>query len=243
MQLSMEPKKPGIEQAVEYISEGPEKNLPRLTDWADKFARDQYGPQRDAIRDYRTASPSAPWTSRTTRNTWAAASPAGRGTCTSTPTARGPLRVHPPLRLQHPAEGPAGGPALSPVHGLPRRPALQPEHAPSLPHAGNPGEAAEDGGRHRRPLHRPPVSGGRRASVRQVRPLRQLPGAGVQGGSPAPGANRLCLKSINACLPEKRLPKRQSLFLRPHIPFPFFSVSLLSFFRNHAIVVPWNTMN
>ncbi len=184
MQLSMELKKPGIEQAAEYISKGPEKNLPRLTDWADKFAGDQYGPQRDAIRDYRTASPSAPWTSRTTRNTWAAASPAGGGTCTSTPTARGPLRVHPLLRLQHPAEGPAVGPALSPVHGLPRRPALQPEHAPSLPHAGKSEEAAEDGGRHRRPLHRAPVTGGRRASVRQVRPLRQLPGAGVQG---APG--------------------------------------------------------
>ena len=51
MQIPMGLKKLGIEQAVEYISKAPEKNLPKLMDWADRFAGDQYGPQRDAIRD------------------------------------------------------------------------------------------------------------------------------------------------------------------------------------------------
>ena len=51
MQIPMGLKELGIEQAVEYISKAPEKNLPKLMDWADRFAGDQYGPQRDAIRD------------------------------------------------------------------------------------------------------------------------------------------------------------------------------------------------
>ena len=51
MQIPMGLKKLGIEQAVEYISKAPEKNLPKLMDWADRVAGDQYGPQRDAIRD------------------------------------------------------------------------------------------------------------------------------------------------------------------------------------------------
>ena len=51
MQIPMGLEKLGIEQAVEYISKAPEKNLPKLMDWADRFAGDQYGPQRDAIRD------------------------------------------------------------------------------------------------------------------------------------------------------------------------------------------------
>ena len=51
MQIPMGLKKLGIEQAVEYISKAPEKNLPKLMDWADRFAGDQYGPQRNAIRD------------------------------------------------------------------------------------------------------------------------------------------------------------------------------------------------
>ena len=40
----------GVEQAVEYIARDPEKNLPKLMDWADRFANGSYGPQRDAIR-------------------------------------------------------------------------------------------------------------------------------------------------------------------------------------------------
>ena len=47
-----------------------------------------------------------------------------------------PLRVHPLLRLEHPGKDPAGGPAIAPVHGLPRRAALQRQPPASLPHAG-----------------------------------------------------------------------------------------------------------
>lgn len=34
----------GIEQAVNYISKDPEKNMPILMDWADKFARGEFAP-------------------------------------------------------------------------------------------------------------------------------------------------------------------------------------------------------
>ena len=40
----------GIEQAVNYISKDPEKNMPILMDWADRFARGEFAPQRKAIR-------------------------------------------------------------------------------------------------------------------------------------------------------------------------------------------------
>jgi len=40
----------GVEQAVAYLAKDPEKNLPKLMEWADKFANGEFGPQRDAIR-------------------------------------------------------------------------------------------------------------------------------------------------------------------------------------------------
>jgi len=40
----------GIEQAVNYISRDPEKNMPVLMDWVDKFSRGEFIAQRDAVR-------------------------------------------------------------------------------------------------------------------------------------------------------------------------------------------------
>ena len=41
----------GIEQAVDYITKDPEKNLPTLMTWVDKFSRGGFPSQRAAIRD------------------------------------------------------------------------------------------------------------------------------------------------------------------------------------------------
>ncbi len=50
MQLPNSMKKFGIEQAVNYITKDPEKNLPKLMDWVDKFAHGEFVSQRNAIR-------------------------------------------------------------------------------------------------------------------------------------------------------------------------------------------------
>ena len=41
----------GIEQAVDYITRDPEKNLPTLMSWVDKFSRGNFPAQRSAVRD------------------------------------------------------------------------------------------------------------------------------------------------------------------------------------------------
>ena len=43
-------KKLGIEQTFNYIYKDPDKNLPKIMDWADKFAEGQFPSQREAIR-------------------------------------------------------------------------------------------------------------------------------------------------------------------------------------------------
>jgi MoaA/NifB/PqqE/SkfB family radical SAM enzyme len=50
MQIPNSLKKFGIEQAVNYITKDPEKNLPKLMDWVDKFANGEFVSQRNAIR-------------------------------------------------------------------------------------------------------------------------------------------------------------------------------------------------
>ena len=65
----------------------------------------------------------------------------------------GALRVHPLLRFQRVRQDLAGGPEIPPVHGLPRRPALQRQHAAALPHAGKPGKAPGHGEEVRRQVH------------------------------------------------------------------------------------------
>jgi len=50
MQIPNSLKKFGIEQAVDYITKDPEKNLPKLMDWVDKFAHGEFVSQRNAIR-------------------------------------------------------------------------------------------------------------------------------------------------------------------------------------------------
>ena len=41
----------GIEQAIDYITKDPEKNLPTLMTWVDKFSRGGFPAQRAAVRD------------------------------------------------------------------------------------------------------------------------------------------------------------------------------------------------
>ena len=67
----------------------------------------------------------------------------------------------------------SGDSAQPAVHGLPQRPALQQEPSASLPDAGKPRAAAEDGARDRCPQHRPAVPGERGAPVREVQELRR----------------------------------------------------------------------
>lgn len=43
-------KKVGIEQMIKYLYRNPEKNLSALMDWADRFSRGEFGPQREVIR-------------------------------------------------------------------------------------------------------------------------------------------------------------------------------------------------
>ena len=50
----------GIEQAVDYITKDPEKNLPTLMSWVDKFSRGSFPAQREAIRNA-IADPNHPY--------------------------------------------------------------------------------------------------------------------------------------------------------------------------------------
>ena len=51
MDASMTLKKMGIDQMVRYAYKDPEKHLPKLMDWADKFCKDDFVPQRKVIRE------------------------------------------------------------------------------------------------------------------------------------------------------------------------------------------------
>lgn len=51
MNLGTSLKKLGIEQTFKYVYRDPEPNLRKLMDWADRFAKDTYVPQRKAIRE------------------------------------------------------------------------------------------------------------------------------------------------------------------------------------------------
>ena len=44
-------KKYGLEQAFNYLYKDPEKNLLKIMDWADKFAGNEFVPQRKLIRE------------------------------------------------------------------------------------------------------------------------------------------------------------------------------------------------
>lgn len=50
MNVSATMKKLGIEQIMKYLYKDPEKNLPKLMDWADKFSKGEFESQRKAIR-------------------------------------------------------------------------------------------------------------------------------------------------------------------------------------------------
>ena len=50
MQIPKSLTKFGIERAVSYIAKDPEKNLPKLMAWVDKFAGDSFVKQRDVVR-------------------------------------------------------------------------------------------------------------------------------------------------------------------------------------------------
>ena len=47
-------KKFGLEQAFKYLHKDPEKNLVKIMDWADKFAGNEFVPQRRMIREAMT---------------------------------------------------------------------------------------------------------------------------------------------------------------------------------------------
>ena len=51
MKISNAAMKFGIEQAVNMVKKDPEKNLPKLMEWADKFSRGEFVNQRNAIRN------------------------------------------------------------------------------------------------------------------------------------------------------------------------------------------------
>lgn len=51
MSVSATIKKYGISKAVNYLYKDPEKNLVQLIDWADRFAKGDFEPQRKAIRE------------------------------------------------------------------------------------------------------------------------------------------------------------------------------------------------
>ena len=50
MSVSTTVKKYGIEQAIKFMYKDPEKNLPKLMDWADTFCKGRFPGQRAAIR-------------------------------------------------------------------------------------------------------------------------------------------------------------------------------------------------
>ena len=51
MSTSVALKKFGLEQAFNYLYKDPEKNLVKLMDWADKFSKGEFEPQRRTIRE------------------------------------------------------------------------------------------------------------------------------------------------------------------------------------------------
>lgn len=51
MNTSVALKKFGLEQAFNYLYKDPEKNLVKLMDWADKFSKGEFEPQRRTIRE------------------------------------------------------------------------------------------------------------------------------------------------------------------------------------------------
>ena len=51
MDVSTTVKKLGLEQAFRYLYKDPEQNLLKLMDWADKFARGEFAPQRAVLRE------------------------------------------------------------------------------------------------------------------------------------------------------------------------------------------------
>ena len=44
-------KKLGIEKTFDYIYKDPDKNMPKIMDWADKFAEGEFPTQREMIRE------------------------------------------------------------------------------------------------------------------------------------------------------------------------------------------------
>lgn len=54
MNVSATMKKFGLEQALKYLYKGPENNLLKLMDWADKFAGDEFVSQRKVVREAMT---------------------------------------------------------------------------------------------------------------------------------------------------------------------------------------------
>lgn len=50
MSVSANLKKMGLEQMFKYLYKDPEKNLPNLMDWADKFSKGEFESQRKVIR-------------------------------------------------------------------------------------------------------------------------------------------------------------------------------------------------
>ena len=60
MDVSMTLKKIGLEQAVNYLYKDPEKNLEKIMNWADQFAKGEFVPQRREIRKAIT-DPSHPY--------------------------------------------------------------------------------------------------------------------------------------------------------------------------------------
>lgn len=51
MDFSTTLKRFGVEQLIRYLHKDPEKNMLRLMDWADKFAKGEFVSQRKLIRE------------------------------------------------------------------------------------------------------------------------------------------------------------------------------------------------
>ena len=54
MDISKTLKKFGLEQAFHYLYKDPDTNMLKLMDWADKFAGDEFIPQRKLVREAMT---------------------------------------------------------------------------------------------------------------------------------------------------------------------------------------------
>ena len=60
MEILNSAKKFGLEQALNYLSKDPDKNMRKILDWADKFSGEDFEPQRKAIR-HAVEDPSDPY--------------------------------------------------------------------------------------------------------------------------------------------------------------------------------------